>query len=304
MTPEGAATAGDDMNSPRSVFSYPPLAYIAGNGEFAHTRPPGMPLHDPNARLPVGVAAQAAAAQAARANTMRVQAPSFPQFEGLEALPADMQEFFRQVQPSTQSVAATATQDGAAAEATPTTTSAPVQATRRTSRDESVLPSVSSYARRIVGNVMRIIPNGSMTTTSNAPSSPGGANTGAAATAHSLVRDLVSQVFGAPLSPTSASAPSNVPARSDTQSDAGNDMSAGAGPSDQTDPRQRILAQNPASSRGRARCEHEDEANDRAAKSSNTGNGMSPAASAAQLSRDTANTSQGTNVENDGMQDA
>jgi hypothetical protein len=31
---------------------------------------------------------------------------------------------------------------------------------------------------------------------------------------------------------------------------------------------------------------------------------MSPAASAAQLSRDTANTSQGTNDENDGMQDA
>ena len=315
MTPEGAVVAGDDMNSTRSLFSYPSLAYISSSGEFAHTRPPGMPLHENG---------QQRGQQAARpTNMMRIRTVNGPEFEGIEALPQELQAYLR------QQAQAAETQANAAA---PTAAATGNDAAQRPANAQRAPPTENGNGSgtqgrvlsRLLGNIMRVIPGPSFVATTQPPNASRTApasNTGAttqtnprdstAAQRVDMVRDLVSQVIG---SPTSQNANQAATTQSDaTQSDAGN-----AAPAERTQTtqaasgealRRQALAQsnaaaNAPSTRSRARNEPTDEeANDRAAKASNTGNGMSPAASAARRAANASGsqeTSRASEKENDG----
>jgi len=316
MTPEGAAVAGDDMNATRSLFSYPSLAYISSSGEFAHTRPLGMPLHENG---------QQRGQQAPRpTNMMRIRTVNGPEFEGIEALPPELQAYLRQ-----QAQAAETQANASVSTATTTGNDAaqhPANAQRTQSTENGNRSGTQNRVlSRWLGNIMRVIPGPSFVATTQPPNAlrtAPASNTATqtnprnstAAQRVDMVRDLVSQVIG---SPTSHNANQAATTQSDaTQSDAGN--AAPAAPVERTQTtqaasgeasRRRALAQsnvaaNTPPTRSRARNEPTDEeANDRAAKASNTGNGMSPAASAA---RRTANASgsQGTSraieKENDG----
>ena len=66
MTPERAPSRATTSAVRRSLFNYPRPSYIASNGEFPHTRPPGMPLHT-QANNFAGFAQQARAAGQTRA---------------------------------------------------------------------------------------------------------------------------------------------------------------------------------------------------------------------------------------------
>jgi hypothetical protein len=313
MTPEGAVVAGDDMNSTRSLFSYPSLAYISSSGEFAHTRPPGMPLHENG---------QQRGQQAARpTNMMRIRTVNGPEFEGIEALPPELQAYLR------QQAQAAETQANAAA---PTAAATGNDAAQRPANAQRAPPTENGNGSgtqgrvlsRLLGNIMRVIPGPSFVATTQPPNASRTAPASNTATQTNprdstaaqrvdMVRDLVSQVIG---SPTSQNANQAATTQSDaTQSDAGN-----AAPAERTQTtqaasgealRRQALAQsnaaaNAPSTRSRARNEPTDEeANDRVAKASNTGNGMSPAASAARRAAN-ASGSQGTSraseKENDG----
>lgn len=313
MTPEGAAVAGDDMNSTRSLFSYPSLAYISSSGEFAHTRPPGMPLHENG---------QQRGQQAARqTNMMRIRTVNGPEFEGIETLPPELQAYLR------QQAQATGTQANAAA---PTVAATGNDAAQRPANAQRAQPTEngngsgtqSRVLSRLLGNIMRVIPGPSFVATTQPPNASRTAPASNTATQTNprgstaaqrveMARDLVSQVIG---SPTSQNANQAATTQSDTtQSDAGNAAPAGRTQTIQAANGEALrrqalahsnVAANAPSTRSRARNEPTDEeANDRAAKASNTGNGMSPAASAARRATN-ASGSQGTSraseKENDG----
>jgi hypothetical protein len=255
---------------------------------------------------------------------MRIRTVNGPEFEGIEALPPELQAYLRQ-----QAQAAETQANASVSTATTTGNDAaqhPANAQRTQSTENGNRSGTQNRVlSRWLGNIMRVIPGPSFVATTQPPNAlrtAPASNTATqtnprnstAAQRVDMVRDLVSQVIG---SPTSHNANQAATTQSDaTQSDAGN--AAPAAPVERTQTtqaasgeasRRRALAQsnvaaNTPPTRSRARNEPTDEeANDRAAKASNTGNGMSPAASAA---RRTANASgsQGTSraieKENDG----
>jgi len=96
MTEQGALLAGDDVNAPRSVFTYPRLAHISPTGAFPHTRPPGMPLHN-SSNFVNGAPAhpQGRFVPAGIINGGVHIISAGPEFEGVEHLPPSIQNLLR-----------------------------------------------------------------------------------------------------------------------------------------------------------------------------------------------------------------
>ena len=284
MTPQGAAIAGDDINNAQSFFSYPQVSYIANSGEFPHTRPPGMPLHTQDGLFVQGNPQS----QAVRpVGVMHVMHQVHGLQQGLEGLPPELRELL--MRQAAQATPAPGANPAASAATTETQQPPPSSQTinphgRRQAQAQSSQRALS----RFLGSVLRAIPSPSfmtaqaddtVDTTTQDTTTQGGGIQIPTVLAHrdstTLARDLNSAATG-----TAGQRPPVAPSQS-----------VGTVPTHATNANDSICrsGQDETPNRARTRSDSkEEDASGRAAKASNTGNGMSPAASAAHLARDQA----------------
>ena len=259
MTPEGAAVAGDDIDGTRSVFNYPRPSYIANNGEFPHTRPPGMPLHT-QANNFAGFAQQARTAGGPSPGVMHVvhHVTSGPNgMEGLDRLPPEIRALMMRQVEANQTQTAPGSQTSTEASDSAVAGQRPQQAAQRAqARRQAQVQSSQRMISRLLGTVFRAIPSPSFI------GSQAGAN-GSQAQARQQTAAQSQAADAAP--PAPAVPPLEQPTAQPTREEA-------------------------PPSRSRMRSETNEDTNDRAAKASNTGNGLSPAASAAQFATRDADT--------------
>jgi len=278
MTPEGAAMAGDDINNAQSFFSFPRASYIADSGEFAHTRPPGMPLHTQDDAFAQGHP-QGHAARPAGVLRVMHQVHSLEGVQGAEGLPPELRELLmRQVAQATPAPDANPTADAATTEAQ--RPPPPMQTDHAHARRQAQAQSSQRALSRFLGSVFRVIPSPSfMTTQTHASATTPRAHAqtptdAARRDAPTVARDVAAAAADAATrrpSPLSSQSVDAAPTRATNAAD---------------DARGSERAHAPVN-RARARGDsNEDDAGARAAKASNTGNGLSPAASAAHLARD------------------
>ena len=258
MTPEGAAVAGDDINGTRSLFNYPRPSYIASNGEFPHTRPPGMPLHT-QANNFAGFAQQArAAGQTPGVMHVVHHVPSGPNgLEGLDQLPPEIRALMMRQAEANQNQAAPGSQTSTEASDSPAAGQPPQQSAQRgRARRQAQAHSSQRMLSRLLGTVFRAIPSPSFM----------GPQTGANGSQAQAGQQTATQPGATEAAPPTPAAPSvEPPAAQPTREEA-------------------------PPSRSRMRSETNEDTNDRAAKASNTGNGLSPAASAAHFATREADT--------------
>ena len=276
MTPEGAAIAGDDINNARSLFAYPQTSHIASSGAFAHTRPPGMPRHDQDANVPqVG--------QRNLPNVMHIlhhlQGPYGA--HDMDSLPAELRAMLMRQASQRAQHAPPQAQTGSQPAVQPTQpatqpTAADAQNAAETRRNEVRDARSSQRAlSRLLGSVLRAIPSPSFMTQAGATGATqaGATPPGANASRSSLIQDMYSQIIGSPPRQSQIPEQRNPPVQAHR---------------DRVAPRTvdvpNVSAQDNTPTRARTRSESkQDDTDDRAAKASNTGNGMSPAARAARL---------------------
>ena len=279
MTPQGAAIAGDDINNAQSFFSYPQVSYIANSGEFPHTRPPGMPLHTQDGLFVQGNPQ----AQAVRpVGVMHVMHQVHGLQQGLEGLPPELRELL--MRQAAQATPAPGTNPAASAATTEAQQPPPPsQMVNPHGRRQAQAQSSQRALSRFLGSVLRAIPSPSFMTsqadhTIDATTQSGGIQI-PTVPAHrdstTLAHDLNSAVTGA-AGQRPPVAPSQPVGTVPTSATSANDSISRSGHNE---------TPNRARTRGDSK---EEDANGRAAKASNTGNGMSPAASAAHLARDQA----------------
>ena len=291
MTPEGAAFAGDDINGARSVFNYPQASYITSNGAFAHTRPPGMPRHDQEAGYDRSLTGRPPPFPWMSPNTptrggmmhvLHRQLSGQDAMQDLNNLPPELRSMLLR-QARTAQTAQTASQTRAGSQAPAdsahrTTTSTPGN---EASRRQAQARSSQRALGRFLGSVLRAIPSPSFLAHAGPNADGSNASGTSAATAGtsapnasrgSLIQDMYSQIVGSP--PRQQRAP---------QENANTAPPSASSPADDVLP----SAQDDVPTRSRMRNESkEGDENHRAAKASNTGNGLSPAASAAHLAKD------------------
>jgi len=250
MTPEGAAVAGDDIDSTRSLFNYPQPSYIASDGAFAHTRPPGMPLHT---QANFAAFAQQARAAGQSPGVMHVvhHVTSGPNgTEGLDQLPPEIRALMTRQAEANQNQAAPGSQTSTEASDSAVAGQRSRHAAQRAhARRHAHVQSSQRMLSRLLGTVFRAIPS---------PSFMGSQTVANNSQAHAR-RHTAAQPQAADAGPPAPAVPP---------------VERSAAPSTRDDA---------PPSRSRMRSETNEDTNDRAAKASNTGNGLSPAASAAQF---------------------
>ena len=295
MTPEGAAFAGDDINGARSVFNYPRASYITTDGAFAHTRPPGMPRHDQEAahersrtgRSPVfpWMSPTTSPTHGGMMHVLHRQVSGQDAAHELNNLPPELRSLLlRQAQ-----MAQTAPQTQANPQA-PTDSANQTASGTEASRRQTQARSSQRTLGRFLGSVLRAIPSPSFLAQSGPNSGGGNASGLRAATARtsapnaspsSLIQDMYSQIAVAP--PRQERAPPREQQQQQQQQPNANTAPSASSPAVDVLPSARDIM--PARSRMRSESQ-EGDVDHRAAKASNTGNGLSPAASAAHLAKD------------------